>query len=89
MRASDRLWAIGDVTGHVAFTHMSIYQARIAASDILGEKTAPADYRAVDRQQGIHQLVEDADRGVLNSNPGFRKNTCSTSHPAGREHRHW
>ncbi|MEO3811931.1 NAD(P)/FAD-dependent oxidoreductase [Sphaerisporangium sp. B11E5] len=37
MRAADGLWAIGDVTGQGAFTHMAIYQAGIARADILGE----------------------------------------------------
>ena len=50
MRAADGLWAIGDITGHGAFTHMSMYQARIAAADILGEDDAEvADYRATPR----------------------------------------
>lgn len=49
MRAGDGVWAVGDVTGRGAFTHMSMYQARIAASDILGETTESADYRAVPR----------------------------------------
>jgi len=50
MRATDGLWAIGDITGHGAFTHMSMYQARIAAADILGEDDAEtADYRATPR----------------------------------------
>jgi pyruvate/2-oxoglutarate dehydrogenase complex dihydrolipoamide dehydrogenase (E3) component len=50
MRAADGLWAIGDITGKGAFTHMSMYQARIAAADILGEEDAEvADYRAVPR----------------------------------------
>ena len=50
MRAADGLWAIGDITGHGAFTHMSMYQARIAAADILGEPDAEvADYRATPR----------------------------------------
>ncbi|PZS39039.1 MAG: pyridine nucleotide-disulfide oxidoreductase [Pseudonocardiales bacterium] len=49
MRAADRLWAIGDVTGKGAFTHMSMYQARIAAADILGQDGETADYRAVPR----------------------------------------
>ena len=46
MRAADGLWAIGDVTGEGAFTHMSMYQAEIAVADILGEDKT-ADYRAV------------------------------------------
>lgn len=49
MRVADGVWAVGDVTGHGAFTHMSMYQARIAVSDILGETTESADYRAVPR----------------------------------------
>ncbi|KZM74668.1 dihydrolipoyl dehydrogenase family protein [Nocardia terpenica] len=47
MRAADGVWAIGDVTGHGAFTHMSMYEARIAANDILGAATESGDYRAV------------------------------------------
>ena len=47
MRAADRVWAIGDITGHGAFTHMSMYQAEIARRDILGEDGPAADYRAV------------------------------------------
>ncbi|MGY2060400.1 NAD(P)/FAD-dependent oxidoreductase, partial [Nocardia gipuzkoensis] len=43
------VWAIGDVTGRGAFTHMSMYQARIAAADILGAATEPARYHAVPR----------------------------------------
>jgi dihydrolipoamide dehydrogenase len=47
-RAGDGVWAIGDVTGVAAFTHVAKYQARIAAMDILGHP-AKADYRAVPR----------------------------------------
>ncbi|MEU6267087.1 NAD(P)/FAD-dependent oxidoreductase [Saccharopolyspora shandongensis] len=47
MRAADGVWAIGDITGHGAFTHTSVYQARIAAADILGQGTEVADYRAM------------------------------------------
>jgi pyruvate/2-oxoglutarate dehydrogenase complex dihydrolipoamide dehydrogenase (E3) component len=49
MRAADGLWAIGDITGKGAFTHMSMYQARIAARDVRGEDGPTADYRAVPR----------------------------------------
>ncbi|MFI5778784.1 dihydrolipoyl dehydrogenase family protein [Nocardia sp. NPDC051570] len=49
LRAAEGVWAIGDVTGHGAFTHMSMYQARIAAADILGAATEPARYHAVPR----------------------------------------
>ncbi|XVV00959.1 dihydrolipoyl dehydrogenase family protein [Actinosynnema sp. CA-248983] len=49
MRAADGVWAIGDVTGQGAFTHVSMYQARIAAADILGQDGETADHRAVPR----------------------------------------
>jgi pyruvate/2-oxoglutarate dehydrogenase complex dihydrolipoamide dehydrogenase (E3) component len=50
MRAADGLWAVGDITGRGAFTHVSMYQARIAAADILGvDDPEVADYRAVPR----------------------------------------
>ncbi|MGQ0774780.1 MAG: dihydrolipoyl dehydrogenase family protein [Pseudonocardiales bacterium] len=49
MRAADRVWAIGDVTGRGAFTHVSMYQARIAVADILGRGSETADYRALPR----------------------------------------
>ncbi len=49
MRAADGLWAIGDITGQGAFTHVSMYQAAIAAADVLGQDGPPADYRAVPR----------------------------------------
>ena len=49
MRAADGVWAIGDVTGKGAFTHMSMYQADIAVRDILGSGGGSADYRAVPR----------------------------------------
>jgi dihydrolipoamide dehydrogenase len=47
-RAAEGIWAIGDVTGIAAFTHVAKYQGRIAATDILGHP-ARADYRAVPR----------------------------------------
>lgn len=49
LRAGPGLWAVGDVTGHGMFTHVSMYQARIATADILGRPHQPADYRAVPR----------------------------------------
>jgi len=49
MRAADGVWAIGDVTGHGAYTHMSMYQADVVVRDILGQGGEPADYRAVPR----------------------------------------
>ncbi|HEY7044317.1 MAG TPA: NAD(P)/FAD-dependent oxidoreductase, partial [Nocardioidaceae bacterium] len=45
----DGLWAIGDVTGKGAFTHMSMYQSAVATRSVLGQEGPPADYRAVPR----------------------------------------
>jgi len=45
----DRVWAVGDVTGQGAFTHMATYQADIVLADVLGREVVPADYRAVPR----------------------------------------
>lgn len=49
MRAGEKLWAVGDVTGKGAFTHVSMYQAAVVIRDILGEDGPWADYRAVAR----------------------------------------
>ena len=46
MRAADKVWAVGDVTGNGNFTHMAVYEAHIAVRDILGQPGPPADYRA-------------------------------------------
>ncbi len=47
MRAGDGLWALGDVTGKGAFTHMSMYQSAVCVRDILDQEGPAADYRAV------------------------------------------
>jgi pyruvate/2-oxoglutarate dehydrogenase complex dihydrolipoamide dehydrogenase (E3) component len=49
MRAGTRLWAIGDITGKGAFTHVSMYQARVALDDVLARDGHPAEYHAVPR----------------------------------------
>jgi pyruvate/2-oxoglutarate dehydrogenase complex dihydrolipoamide dehydrogenase (E3) component len=49
MRAGERLWAIGDITGKGAYTHVSMYQAAVVVRDALGEDGPWADYRAVPR----------------------------------------
>ncbi len=46
---ADGLWAIGDITGKGAFTHMSMYQAAIAVRDLLGQDGPEAAYHAVPR----------------------------------------
>jgi len=48
LRAGQRLWAIGDVTGLWPLTHVGKYQAGIVAVNILGEPRK-ANYEAVSR----------------------------------------
>jgi pyruvate/2-oxoglutarate dehydrogenase complex dihydrolipoamide dehydrogenase (E3) component len=48
LRAGERLWAIGDVTGLWQLTHVGKYQGRVAAANILGEP-CEAHYEAVPR----------------------------------------
>ena len=48
MRAGERLWALGDVTGIWPLTHVGKYQGEVVAANILGEPRE-ADYRAVPR----------------------------------------
>ena len=48
-RVTDSVWAVGDLTGKGAFTHVAMYQAAIAVADILGEPHPPAEYRALPR----------------------------------------
>lgn len=47
-RVADGVWAVGDVTGMMPFTHVAKYQGRVAAADITGE-SASADYRGIPR----------------------------------------
>ena len=47
LRAGERLWVIGDVTGKGAFTHVAMYQSAIALRDITGQDGPPAQYHAV------------------------------------------
>jgi dihydrolipoamide dehydrogenase len=47
-RAGEGIWAIGDATGVMPFTHVAKYQARVACADIAGQP-ASADYGAIPR----------------------------------------
>lgn len=68
MRVTEGVWAIGDITGKGAFTHISMYQARIAVDDILGRDGPEADYKALPRvtftdpECGSVGLTEEAAR---------------------------
>jgi pyruvate/2-oxoglutarate dehydrogenase complex dihydrolipoamide dehydrogenase (E3) component len=47
MRAAPGVWALGDVVGKGAHTHMSLYHGRIILSQLLGRPYHPAEYHAV------------------------------------------
>jgi pyruvate/2-oxoglutarate dehydrogenase complex dihydrolipoamide dehydrogenase (E3) component len=48
LRAGERLWAVGDVTGIFPLTHVGKYQGRVVASNLIGEPRE-ANYDAVPR----------------------------------------
>jgi dihydrolipoamide dehydrogenase len=48
LRAGERLWAVGDITGIWQLTHVGKYQGEVVAANILGEPRE-ADYEAVPR----------------------------------------
>jgi dihydrolipoamide dehydrogenase len=48
LRAGERLWAVGDITGIWQLTHVGKYQGDVVAANILGEPRE-ADYDAVPR----------------------------------------
>jgi pyruvate/2-oxoglutarate dehydrogenase complex dihydrolipoamide dehydrogenase (E3) component len=49
MRAAPGVWAIGDIVGHGAFTHMSVYHSGIVVADMLGKEHHAAEYHAMPR----------------------------------------
>jgi pyruvate/2-oxoglutarate dehydrogenase complex dihydrolipoamide dehydrogenase (E3) component len=68
MRVADGVWAIGDVVGKGAFTHVSMYQGAVVLNDLLGRDGPWADYRAVSHvtftapEVGAVGLTEEAAR---------------------------
>jgi dihydrolipoamide dehydrogenase len=75
MRAAESVWAIGDVTGIALFTHIGKYQARVAASDLVG-RGAIADYRAI--PAGIFTDPEVATVGTTDGGVSARWELTST-----------
>jgi pyruvate/2-oxoglutarate dehydrogenase complex dihydrolipoamide dehydrogenase (E3) component len=49
LRVAPGVWALGDIVGKGAFTHMSMYHADIVVADILGQEHHAAEYHAVPR----------------------------------------
>ena len=75
-RAGDGVWAIGDVTGVLPFTHVGMYQGRITAADIAGENPR-ADYTAIPRV--VFSDPEVAAVGVTEEQAGERGVEIATS----------
>ncbi len=48
-RAAPGVWAVGDITGHGAFTHVATYQADVVLRDLLDRGGPSADYSALPR----------------------------------------
>jgi pyruvate/2-oxoglutarate dehydrogenase complex dihydrolipoamide dehydrogenase (E3) component len=80
---TDGVWAVGDITGKGAFTHVAMYQSPIAVADILGRGHPPADYRALPRvtftdpEIGAVGLTEAQARGA-----GLTVRTATAQVPA-------
>ena len=75
LRAAENVWAIGDVSGVALFTHVGKYQARVAASDLVG-RGAGADYRAI--PAGIFTDPEVATVGTTAAGVSARWELTST-----------
>ena len=86
--AGPGLWAVGDVTGKGAFTHVSLYQADIAVRDILGLGGPAADYHALPRV-----TFTDPEIGVVGSprrrRPGGHRRAHRRSRSCPRRRAGW
>ncbi|MGG5257383.1 dihydrolipoyl dehydrogenase family protein [Phycicoccus avicenniae] len=95
MRAGEKLWAVGDITGQGAFTHMSMYQAGIALRDLTGADGPWASYHAVPRvtytdpEVGAVGLTEqqarDAGLDVRTGTTALEESTRGWIHSPGGE----
>jgi len=94
-RVTDGVWAVGDVTGQGAFTHVAMYQADVVIRDVLGEDGPAADYHALPRVTFTDPEVASvglSERAARESLPRVRVGTAqvpSTArgwiHKAGNE----
>jgi pyruvate/2-oxoglutarate dehydrogenase complex dihydrolipoamide dehydrogenase (E3) component len=73
MRVTDGVWAVGDVTGILMFTHVGKYQGRVAAADMLGQEVR-ADYSAVPRV-----VFTDPQAAAVGATDGAATGTASMS----------
>ncbi len=95
LRVADGVWAVGDITGHGAFTHVATYQADLAVRSILGDPGPDADYRALPRvtftdpEVGAVGLTErqarEQDYKVATGSAGIPSTTRGWIHKAGND----
>ena len=96
LRAGDGVWAVGDVTGKGAFTHVATYQGRIAVTDILERDHPGADYSAVPRVTftdpevaSVGMTAQQAEEAGLPIKIGMAQTSSSSRgwiHGPGAEH---
>src|SRR4051794_12669677 len=94
-RPTEWLYAVGDITGKGAFTHMSMYQSGIVVDSVLDQGGPPADYRAVPRvtftdpEVGSVGMTEkqarDAGLDVTTGSVGLDDTTRGWIHKVGNE----
>ncbi len=81
--ASPGLWAVGDVTGHGQFTHISMYQADIVTNDILGRPVVAC--RLSSPAPGhLHRPGDRLGRPQRARRPGAAVSTCAPDRPTSR-----
>jgi pyruvate/2-oxoglutarate dehydrogenase complex dihydrolipoamide dehydrogenase (E3) component len=95
LRVAPGVWAVGDVTGKGAFTHVSMYQANIVVDDILGKNPVGADYAALPRVTftdpevgAVGQTEDQAKNAGVRVRTGFASLPSSSRgwiHKAGNE----
>jgi pyruvate/2-oxoglutarate dehydrogenase complex dihydrolipoamide dehydrogenase (E3) component len=96
LQVTDGLWAIGDITGKGAFTHVSMYQARIASEAILeGADGSAAEYHAIPRvtftdpevgSVGMtEQQAREAGLAVRSGSTDLKASTRGWIHKAGND----
>ncbi len=93
---AERLWAVGDIAGKGAFTHMAVYEAAVAVDDILGvaaprlaEDHAVSRVTFTDPEVGSVGITEAQARAAgLNVRVGVADSSTSSRgwlHGAGNE----
>ena len=89
LRAGERLWAVGDVTGIFPLTHVGKYQGDVVAANLLGEPRE-ANYDAVPRVTftdpqaaavGADRGTVQRDRAARRRSPRPRPTRASTPSP--------